>query len=207
MHYYQFNIGDYLSHTKHLTPIEDICYRRLLDFYYLHEKPISNDVSKITRLLMLNGHSTDVERVLNEFFVLVDNEWFNNRADAEIVTFHSKKEQASMAGKASAAKRSRAIQRPLNDRSIPVELNINHKTIYIPPIPFPLFNDYSKIRKAKKAGALTETAFNQIEKEAAKVNLSAIQAIEICCKRAWVGFEKSWLTESDLPAKVRGLQA
>jgi len=31
MHYYQFNIGDYSSHTRHLSLIEDAIYRRLLD--------------------------------------------------------------------------------------------------------------------------------------------------------------------------------
>ena len=39
MHYYSFNIGDYASHTRHLTAIEDLAYRRLLDLYYLHEQP------------------------------------------------------------------------------------------------------------------------------------------------------------------------
>lgn len=28
MHYYNFHIGDYASHTRHLSPIEDIAYRR-----------------------------------------------------------------------------------------------------------------------------------------------------------------------------------
>jgi len=35
MHYYQFNIGDYASHTRHLSDLEDLAYRRLLDAYYL----------------------------------------------------------------------------------------------------------------------------------------------------------------------------
>ena len=39
MHFYSFNIGDYASHTRHLTPMEDLAYRRLLDIYYLHEQP------------------------------------------------------------------------------------------------------------------------------------------------------------------------
>jgi hypothetical protein len=79
-------------------------------------------------------------------------------------------------------------------------------TIYIPPIPENLFKDYLEVRKAKKVGTLTETAFKQLEKEALKANLTAIEAIEICCKRGWAGFNKSWLTESDLPTKNRGLQ-
>ena len=40
MHYYSFHIGDYMSHTRHLSLIEDLAFRRLLDFYYLHEQPI-----------------------------------------------------------------------------------------------------------------------------------------------------------------------
>jgi uncharacterized protein YdaU (DUF1376 family) len=131
MHYFQFNIGDYESHTKHLTPIEDICYRRLLDYYYLHELPIQNDIDKISRLLMLNEYSTTVERVLNEFFTLDETVWINKRADEEINAYYGKKKQASNAGKASAALRK---QRSLNGRSISVEpnikqepLNINHK--------------------------------------------------------------------------------
>jgi uncharacterized protein YdaU (DUF1376 family) len=102
MHYYQFNIGDYLSHTKHLSPIEDICYRRLLDFYYLHEQPIPNDISKVTRLLCLNKeYIPDVEQVLNEFFMLSNNGWINERADKEIKQYQSFK----TAGAAGAAKR------------------------------------------------------------------------------------------------------
>ena len=40
MHYYNFHIGDYVTHTKHLTLLEDLAFRRLLDHYYLHEEPI-----------------------------------------------------------------------------------------------------------------------------------------------------------------------
>lgn len=102
MHYYQFNIGDYASHTKHLSPTEDICYRRLLDFYYLHEQPIINDLAKVTRLLCLNKeYLTDVEQVLNEFFKLSDDGWINERADKEIKQYQSFK----TAGAAGAAKR------------------------------------------------------------------------------------------------------
>jgi uncharacterized protein YdaU (DUF1376 family) len=144
MHYYQFNIGDYSSHTKHLSPIEDICYRRLLDFYYLHEQPIPNDLPKITRLLCLNKeYLTDVEQVLNEFFKLTDNGWINERADKEIKQYQSFK----IAGAAGAAKRwakinnkdgiggasggdenPNAKQEPLNNNHKPLTINHN-KTI------------------------------------------------------------------------------
>lgn len=87
MHYYQFNIADYQSHTKHLTPIEDICYRRLLDWQYLHEKPIPNDIKTMCRLLVLKDYQEDVEQILNEFFVLTDDGWINQRAFDEIQSY------------------------------------------------------------------------------------------------------------------------
>jgi len=131
MHYYQFNIGDYKTHTGHLTPIEDICYRRLLDHYYLHEEPLENNIDKLTRLLMLNGYSTDVEQVLNEFFILIENRWYNNRADAEITAFQLLKDSKSKAGKASAAKRLSKSQQVLNTRLTDEQLNKNYKPLTI----------------------------------------------------------------------------
>ena len=56
MHYYQFNIGDYAKSTKHLDPIEDLIYRRLLDIYYDTEKPISSDIKKTARLIGLKNN-------------------------------------------------------------------------------------------------------------------------------------------------------
>ncbi|TXH13476.1 MAG: DUF1376 domain-containing protein, partial [Hyphomicrobiaceae bacterium] len=40
MHHYPFHPGDYMLDTAHLEPMEDLAYRRLLDFYYSSEKPI-----------------------------------------------------------------------------------------------------------------------------------------------------------------------
>jgi len=142
MHYYQMNIGDYASHTSHLTPMEDLAFRRLLDYYYLHESPIPNDIELITRKLRLNGCSTDVQQVLNEFFILVENEWINARANDEIRAFKSKKVQATQAGKASGRARS---ERTLNGRSTDDEPNTKHKPLTInhklkPPNPLSRIN-------------------------------------------------------------------
>lgn len=69
------------------------------------------------------------------------------------------------------------------------------KVKFIAPIPAELLADYMKIRKAKKAGDLTETAFKGIEREALKANISVQRAIEICCERGWVGFKADWFTD------------
>jgi uncharacterized protein YdaU (DUF1376 family) len=106
MHYYQFNIGDYVSHTRHLSPIEDIAYRRLLDAYYLSERPLNSGTSSVARQIGMKEHEEYVEMVLQEFFILGEDGWTSHRADKEIAHYHSKIEQASRAGKASAERRS-----------------------------------------------------------------------------------------------------
>jgi len=106
MHYYQFNIGDYASHTRHLSIIEDIAYRRLLDLYYLHERPLGDCSANVARLIGMSAYQEEVETVLIEYFEHVDGGYINARADKEIAHYHSKIEQASKAGKASAERRS-----------------------------------------------------------------------------------------------------
>jgi len=122
MHYYQFNIGDYASHTRHLSPIEDIAYRRLLDLYYLHERPLNSGLTSVARQINLRDYESEVKSVLEEFFTLTDDGWINVRADKEIAHYRGKIEQASRAGRASAERRS-------NARSTDVQPTNNHKPI------------------------------------------------------------------------------
>lgn len=129
MHYYQFNIGDYLSHTRHLTPIEDICYRRSLDYYYLHEKPLPLDINYLARVLMLSEYGKQLAVVLNEFFENTENGYINSRADKEIQQYQGFAE----AGKRGAAKRwSKDANSPPNSPPNPPPIaNNNHKPITI----------------------------------------------------------------------------
>lgn len=97
MHYYQFNIGDYIKQTAHLTPLEDICYRRLLDLYYETEKPIPIETDRVSRRLRLD---TDlVDSILNEFFELTENGWENERCNKEIKSYQAKADTARLNGK------------------------------------------------------------------------------------------------------------
>ena len=140
MHYYQFNIGDYASHTRHLNVIEDCAYRRLLDFYYLHEKPISQ--RDIARQINMREHEQEVLSVLNEFFLSTNEGFVSPRANKEIEHYHAKIEQASKAGKASAERR-------FNARSTEVQPTNNHK---------PITNNQEPIIKEGKP-SLAGTAF------------------------------------------------
>jgi uncharacterized protein YdaU (DUF1376 family) len=99
MHYYQFHIGDYISHTRHLSLMEDLAYRRLLDFYFLHEQPIKH--RDVARQIGMREHEEDVMTVLNEFFISTEDGFVNPRADKEIKQY----KEFSEAGKRGAAKR------------------------------------------------------------------------------------------------------
>ena len=99
MHYYQFNIGDYQSHTAHLEPLEDLTYRRLLDWYYLHETPIPTDLTQVARQIRMRSHSDCIATVLQEYFECTDEGWIHHRANKEIAKTGEKSEKASASAK------------------------------------------------------------------------------------------------------------
>lgn len=124
MHYYQFNIGDYVSHTRHLSLMEDLAFRRLLDFCYLHEAPLEGTAEQVARKIGMRDQAAEVESVLLEFFVLGDDQrWHNARVERELAAFGEKREAAVRAGKASAKARAGA-QRKGNGRSTVVQRSL-----------------------------------------------------------------------------------
>ena len=86
MHYFQFNIGDYIKNTIHLSLMEDLAYRRLLDHYYDSEKPIPTDIPMVSRKMRLDADI--IQTVLSEFFELTPEGYRNHRADLEIASYH-----------------------------------------------------------------------------------------------------------------------
>ena len=114
-----------MSHTRHLSLYEDLAYRRLLDFYFLHEQPIKH--RDVARQIGMREHEEDVLTVLNEFFLSTPEGFVNPRADKEINQY----KEFSEAGKRGAAKR---WSKPPNGEAIsppnatPIA-TINHKPI------------------------------------------------------------------------------
>lgn len=133
MFYFKFNIGDYASHTRHLTLVEDIAYRRLLEAYYLSERPLTDSIAAVARHIRMREYEKEVGDVLNEFFTLSELGWSNVRADREIEDYHAKIKQASDAGKTSAKRRLNknptTVERPLNDRCDSVEPTTKQETV------------------------------------------------------------------------------
>ena len=138
MHYFQFNIGDYASHTSRLTPLEDLAYRRMLDLYYLNEQPLNGFVADIAREIGLSEYVNEVEYVLGKFFTQEVDTFSQKRIDLEIKKYKSNAKNKSRAGKASAkARAARAsskvtgVEQVLNTSSTNVEQNIKHKPLTI----------------------------------------------------------------------------
>jgi len=201
MHFYSFNIGDYISHTKHLSDMEDLAYRRLLDLYYLHERTLNEDVSIVARKINMRDNVPEVKVVLEEFFILeVGKGWTNPRADEEIKKYQSKVQSAIRAGKASALAR-------FNARSTTVQLNkkqetinnkqetYNNKTLKRPRnVSKKTWDDFLIHRKNKKA-PLTETALKGIKNEVKKTTISLEDALVMCQARGWQSFKSDWITK------------
>lgn len=99
MHYYQFNIGDYLKSTMHLSPIEDLAYRRLLDRYYDTEKPLEPDIEKLCRFIRMESFKTETQEVLKEFFLLTKKGWKQKRVEKELIQYARKAGAARANGK------------------------------------------------------------------------------------------------------------
>ena len=97
MIWYKFHLGDYITHTLHLSDAEDLAYRRLLDLYYMSEQPIPLDTELVARKIRLDLDIT--ESVLREFFEHTENGYRNSRCDAEIAKYQHQVENNRQLGK------------------------------------------------------------------------------------------------------------
>ena len=129
MHYYQFNIGDYQSHTAHLSELEDLAYRRLLDWIYLHEKPIPLEINEVARNIRMRTQSESIAIVLQEFFIRTEAGWVSARVQREIDKAGDKSQKASQSAKA------RWDADALRKQS---ESNATHNTLPITQNPIPI---------------------------------------------------------------------
>lgn len=94
MHYYEFNIGDYMRDTAHLDDMEDLAYRRMLDLYYLKESPLPPSIPEIAKLIRMRTHSESIANVLREYFTLTDDGYVNAKANSALSKIYGKSEKA-----------------------------------------------------------------------------------------------------------------
>lgn len=221
MNYYPFHIGDYASHTRGLSLLEDLAYRRLMDEYYLAERPLNGCSTDVARLIGMADYEREVAYVLSRYFTETDGDWVHERIENELAAFKNKQEKASAAGKASAESRKNKgkrtnVQQTFNERSTDVQrsstnqeprTNISttdvvdktHAKRAAPTKPDEVtqsvWDDFLAIRKAKKS-LLTLTALQGIQREADKARMTLDAALSMCCTRGWQSFRADWVQES-----------
>lgn len=100
MHYYTFKPKDYMSKTAFLEPLEDLAYRRMLDYCYLTEKPLPKDVEEIAILICMRTHTDSIKTVLRYFFDLTADGYVNDFVVRELDAYHSKSAKAKASANA-----------------------------------------------------------------------------------------------------------
>lgn len=99
MNFYPFHIGDYMLRTTHLEPLEDLAYRRLIDLYYLNEKPLQGTAEVIARVIRMKASAKEVDDVLQEFFMETPEGWAHKHCESVIAQYRAKAKQAAENGK------------------------------------------------------------------------------------------------------------
>ena len=176
-----------MSHTVHLSLMEDLAYRRCLDIYYLHEKPLPEDATEVARLIRMPEHKPEVVQVLKEFFTHdVGTGYVHKRTDEEITKYQAKIQAAIRAGKASALARSNASSTKVQLNKKQETLNKKQETNIKRPrnVSKKTWDDFLTHRKNKKA-PLTETALIGIKNEVKKTTISLEDALVMCQARGW----------------------
>jgi uncharacterized protein YdaU (DUF1376 family) len=211
MYYYQFNIGDYQSHTSHLSEIEDLVYRRLLDWYYLHELPIPLEEVEVSRQIRMRSHTESIAIVLQEYFERTDDGWIHHRANKEIAKAGDKSEKASASAKARWSKKDANALPTQSDsnathNTLHITQDTEHKTqkkatVVATPVGVSnsVWQEFKSLRKAKKA-PITQRAIDKISEEANLAGWTLEKALEECIVRGWQAFKADWVMAKPNPA-------
>ena len=179
MHYYQFNIGDYQSHTSHLSDIEDLVYRRLLDWTYLHEKPIPLNIDEVARNIRMRTHSESIAIVLREFFICMDYGWISERVLKEVAKAGDKSRKASESAKIRWDANALRLQSDSNatQDTLPKTQDTVHKKKPQDKPADLLFDEFWKAYPKKQGKDLAKTSFvkRKVSKELLQQMLQAIE--------------------------------
>ncbi len=128
MNYYHFHIGDYASHTAHLTEIEDLAYRRMLDYCYLNECGLPESVERIARVIRMPQHCHSIATVLLEYWKQSeDGTYRQQRIESNLIEMRER----SNAAKEKANKRWKkadAVAMPLQCQGNATNTNTNTNT-------------------------------------------------------------------------------
>lgn len=133
MHHYPFHLGDYLKSTAHLSAMEDLAYRRLLDMYYDTEAPIPNETQWVARRLRMDSEL--IANVLREFFEPSEHGWKHARCEAEIAKYR-KRCEANKSNGIKGGRKQKPKRNPMGSESVANGFQTkNQEPVSKPPIP------------------------------------------------------------------------
>ena len=84
---YSFFPGDFRRDTSHLSDLEELYYRRLIDHYMMTEKPLPREIDRIKKIA-LSPHKKSIEALLQNFFYLQEDGYHNLRCDKELARIY-----------------------------------------------------------------------------------------------------------------------
>lgn len=188
MHYYTFHPKDYMSKTSFLEPMEDLAYRRMLDYQYLHESPLPADIDEIAILISMRTHSDSIAVVLRYFFELTDDGYINDRAEQEIAKYQEKSEKARKSANARWKKKTLKANKDKGSSDVDAnalqtdsEGNANHKPLTTNHQPLtnnqePLATKPNKAKGGAKKPHSIPDDFKPTDKQIEKMKIYGINA-------------------------------
>jgi uncharacterized protein YdaU (DUF1376 family) len=151
--------GDYLRDTRHLSMSEHGAYNLALMFCWDSKGPMPIDERK--QFAIVCARSTDEmeawRRVRDEFFVRMEDGWYQGRLMREIERCESISGARSTAGRAGAnARMQRLRERQANAKQMPSNCSATVEQVTLSPSPYP---DKDSVAKATGTDAPAETIF------------------------------------------------
>jgi uncharacterized protein YdaU (DUF1376 family) len=193
MKHYPHHIRDFNNATRHLSRIERSIYRDLIDLYYETEARLTMDLLSLCRRILANECSTDVERVLNEFFTETATGWYHDRCEQEIEAYQGNTSQRAAAGKASAEKKRLKKQQALNENSTSVERALNERSNSVE-------RDANEI--SQPINQSTNQPINQLKEAKASKKADAFVLPDWINKNDWSLWQKSRSGKKMIPEQM-----
>lgn len=207
---FQFYPADYLGSQRValMSLEEEGAYIRLLCYCWQHGSIPSNP-DQIARLIGKGASTTLATTVATMFKPHHENGSLlvHERLEQEILKQNEWARKSAEGGKKSAEMRkllkggSTTVARVVEDclpnginQKATLQSSSSSSSSILKPdsVPEQVWNDFNKIRKAKKA-PLTQTALNGIEREAEIAGWTLEEALTECVSRGWQGFKADWV--------------
>ena len=151
-----------------MSDAEDLAYRRLLDLYYISEKPIPIDTESVARKIRLDLDIT--ESVLGEFFDKGVDGYRNNRCDMEIAKYQHQVENNRQLGKRGGRPKKTESITETKPKVIPNQIQIQNKKISSVAPTTSRFDDFWSAWPSSKR----KVARAECEKKWFKLNLDKV---------------------------------